>query len=67
MIEQGETVVVLGTRSARAKKTGKTANNEWVHVSKFRPGKTYSFRNTSTPPPMLPRCRSVSLKMAPRR
>jgi uncharacterized protein len=39
MIEQGDTVVVIGTSSARAKNTGKTVDNEWVHVLKYKQGK----------------------------
>jgi len=35
MIEQGDTVVALGTLAARAKKTGKPMKNEWAHVFKF--------------------------------
>jgi uncharacterized protein len=35
MIEQGETVVVMGTSSARSRKTGKTIADEWVHVFKY--------------------------------
>jgi len=44
MIEQGETVVVLGTLAGRAKKTGKAVTNEWAHVFKFRQGKVVSFQ-----------------------
>jgi uncharacterized protein len=44
MIEQGETVVVLGTLAGRAKKTGKAVKNEWAHVFKFRQGKVVSFQ-----------------------
>ena len=39
MIEQGDTVVVIGTSSARMKNTGKAMKNEWVHVIKYRQGK----------------------------
>ena len=35
MIEQGETVVVLGTLAGRAKKSGKAVKNEWARVFKF--------------------------------
>jgi ketosteroid isomerase-like protein len=38
-VEQGETVVVIGTSSAQVKSTGKSVDNEWVHVVKFRQGK----------------------------
>jgi uncharacterized protein len=44
MIEQGETVVVLGTLVGRAKKTGKAVKNEWAHVFKFRQGKVVFFQ-----------------------
>ena len=35
MIEQGDTVVVIGTSSARAKKTGKTIKDDRVHILKY--------------------------------
>jgi ketosteroid isomerase-like protein len=44
MIEQGDTVVVLGTLTGRAKKTGKTVKNEWAHVFKFSQGKAVFFQ-----------------------
>ena len=44
MIEQGDTVVVLGTLSGRAKKTGKPVKNEWAHVFKFSNGKVVFFQ-----------------------
>ncbi|MBV8926241.1 MAG: nuclear transport factor 2 family protein [Bradyrhizobium sp.] len=44
MIEQGDTVVVLGTLAGRAKKTGKAIKNEWAHVFKFRQGKVVFFQ-----------------------
>jgi ketosteroid isomerase-like protein len=44
MIEQGETVVVLGTLAGRAKKTGKTVKNEWAHVFKYSNGKVVFFQ-----------------------
>jgi ketosteroid isomerase-like protein len=44
MIEQGETVVVLGTLAGRAKQTGKAVKNEWAHVFKFRQGKVVFFQ-----------------------
>jgi len=34
MIEQGETVVVIGTSSVRAKSTGKFIKDDWVHICK---------------------------------
>lgn len=39
MIEQGDTVVVLGKLTARVKKNGKTVENEWAHVFKYKQGK----------------------------
>jgi uncharacterized protein len=44
MIEQGDTVVALGTLTARAKKTGKTVKNEWAHVFKYKQGKVVFFQ-----------------------
>jgi uncharacterized protein len=44
MIEQGETVVVLGTLAGRAKKSGKAVKNEWARVFKFRQGKVVFFQ-----------------------
>jgi ketosteroid isomerase-like protein len=44
MIEQGDTVVVLGTLSGRAKKTGKAVKNEWAHVFKYKQGKVVFFQ-----------------------
>ena len=44
MIEQGDTVVVLGTYTGQSKKTGKTVKNEWAHVFKFSQGKAISFQ-----------------------
>ena len=35
MIEQGDTVVVTGTSSARIKRTGKTIKDDWVHIFKY--------------------------------
>jgi uncharacterized protein len=43
MIEQGETVVVLGTLAGRAKKT-EAVKNEWAHVFKFLQGKVVFFQ-----------------------
>lgn len=39
MIEQGDSVVVLGKLTAQSKKTGKTVENEWAHVFKYNRGK----------------------------
>lgn len=44
MIEQGNTVVVLGSLAGRAKPTGKAIKNEWAHVFKFSQGKVVSFQ-----------------------
>jgi len=43
-IEQGDTVVVLGSSSGRTKKTGKISKNEWAHVLKYRQGKLVFFQ-----------------------
>jgi len=43
-IEQGDTIVVLGSASGRAKKTGKVSKNEWAHVGKYRQGKLVFFQ-----------------------
>jgi ketosteroid isomerase-like protein len=43
-IEQGDTVVVLGTSAGRTKKTGKMSKNEWAHVLKYRQGKLVFFQ-----------------------
>ena len=43
-IEQGDTVVVLGSSSGRTKKTGKASKNEWAHVLKYRQGKLVFFQ-----------------------
>jgi uncharacterized protein len=39
MIEQGETVVVIGTASVRAKTTGKIINEDWIHILKYNQGR----------------------------
>jgi uncharacterized protein len=44
MIEQGETVVLMGTSSARSRKTGKTITDEWVHVLKYEQGRIVFFQ-----------------------
>ncbi|MBR0830748.1 nuclear transport factor 2 family protein [Bradyrhizobium manausense] len=44
MIEQGDTVVVLGSSAGRMKKTGKTSKNEWAHVLKYSQGKLVYFQ-----------------------
>jgi uncharacterized protein len=44
MIEQGNTVVVLGRLAGTAKKTGKPIANEWAHVFKYREGKVVFFQ-----------------------
>jgi uncharacterized protein len=38
-VEQGDTVVVIGTSTAQVKTTGKHVDNEWVHVTKYKQGK----------------------------
>jgi uncharacterized protein len=44
MIEQGDTVVVIGTSSARAKRTGKTITDDWVHIFKYNQGRMVFFQ-----------------------
>jgi ketosteroid isomerase-like protein len=44
MIEQGDTVVVIGTSSARAKRTGKTIKDDWVHIFKYNQGRMVFFQ-----------------------
>lgn len=44
MIEQGDTVVALGRLTGRARKTGKSIENEWAHVFKFSQGKVVFFQ-----------------------
>ena len=39
MIEQGETVVVIGTSSVRVKRTGNTVKEDWVHFFKYNQGR----------------------------
>lgn len=43
-IEQGDTVVILGTSAGRSRKTGKTVKNEWAHVGKYDQGKLVFFQ-----------------------
>ena len=44
MIEQGDTVVVLGRLTGRARKTGKSIENECAHFFKFDQGKVVFFQ-----------------------
>jgi uncharacterized protein len=44
MIERGDTVVVIGTSSARAKRTGKTIKEDWVHIFKYNQGRMVFFQ-----------------------
>ena len=44
MIEQGETVVVIGTSSVRAKRTGKIIKDNWVHIFKYNEGRIVFFQ-----------------------
>ena len=46
MIEQGDTVMVIGRSTARSKKTGKTMREDWAHVFKFNQGRLVFFKNT---------------------
>ncbi len=43
-IEQGDTVVVLGTSVGRSRKTDKTVKNQWAHVAKYNQGKLVFFQ-----------------------
>lgn len=43
----GETVVVLGRESGRARPTGKPHATEWVHVFTIRAGRVVAFREYS--------------------
>jgi hypothetical protein len=44
-ISEGSRVVVLGAEDARAKSTGRTYHNEWVHVWTVQDGKLRGMRN----------------------
>lgn len=44
MIEQGDTVVVLGMSTGRVRKTGKVVKEDWAHVFKFSHGKVVLFK-----------------------
>jgi len=44
MVEQGDTVVVIGTSSARAKRTGKSVKEDWVHIVKYNQGRMVFFQ-----------------------
>jgi uncharacterized protein len=44
MIEQGETVVVVGTSSVRAKRTGRAMTENWVHIIKYNQGRVVFFQ-----------------------
>jgi ketosteroid isomerase-like protein len=44
MIEQGDTVVVIGTTSVRAKRTGKTTKADWAAIFKYHQGKVVFFQ-----------------------
>jgi ketosteroid isomerase-like protein len=44
MIEQGDTVVVIGTSSVQAKRTGKTIKEDWVHIFKYNQGRMVFFQ-----------------------
>ena len=47
MIEQGDTVVVIGTSSGRATRTGKTIKDDWVHIFKYNQGRMVFFQEYS--------------------
>jgi uncharacterized protein len=44
MIEQGDSVAVIGRSTVRSKKTGKTVNDEWVHIFKYKQGRLVFFQ-----------------------
>jgi ketosteroid isomerase-like protein len=44
-ISEGDKVVVLGSEDAKAKSTGRSYHNEWVHVWTVRDGQAVSMRN----------------------
>jgi ketosteroid isomerase-like protein len=44
MIEQGDTVMVIGKSTARSKKTGKIMKEDWVHVFEFNQGRLVFFQ-----------------------
>jgi uncharacterized protein len=44
MIEQDDTVVVIGTSTVQAKRTGKTIKEDWVHVFKYSQGRMIFFQ-----------------------
>ena len=51
MIEQGETIVVIGTTSFRVKKTGRTIEEGFVHIIKYNQGRMVFFKEyTDTAP-----------------
>jgi hypothetical protein len=39
MSEQGETVVVIGTSTVLAKRTGKIIEEDWAHIFKYNQGR----------------------------
>jgi hypothetical protein len=69
MIEQGDTVVVLGTLAGRAKKTGKPVKNEWAHVFKFSQEKAVSFQEyiDTAAPTLVTQCLNRSGRIPFRR
>jgi uncharacterized protein len=44
LIEQGDTVVILGSTTSRAKKTGEIVKYEWAGVLKYSQGKIVLFQ-----------------------
>lgn len=44
MIEQGDTVVVIGMSSVRAKRTGKTIKEDWIHIFKYNQERVVFFQ-----------------------
>ena len=44
MIAQGDSVAVIGTSSFRARRTGKTVTDDWVHIFKYNQGRIVFFQ-----------------------
>jgi ketosteroid isomerase-like protein len=59
MIEQGDTVVVLGTLTGRSKKTGKPVRTSGLTFLSSAKERRFSFRRTLTPQRMFSRCRET--------
>ena len=44
MIAQDDSVAVIGTSSFRARRTGKTVTDDWVHIFKYNQGRIVFFQ-----------------------